>query len=85
MRNQPIYDNKNLKNAGKYNFENVNDINKRMGEMQFDSSIKKDNSQYKNRILITSIISSLLLVATIIFAFTDIKYKIGRASCRERV
>lgn len=74
MRNQPIYDNKNLKNAGKYNFENVNDINKRMGEMQFDSSIKKDNSQYKNRILITSIISSLLLVATIIFAFTDIKY-----------
>lgn len=74
MRNQPIYDNKNLKNAGKYNFENVNSINKRIGEMEFDSSIKKDNSKYKQRVVVTSIISGVLLILTIVFAFTDIKY-----------
>ena len=74
MRNQPIYDNKNLKDAGKYKFENVNSINKRMGEMEFDSSIKKDNSKYKQRIIVTSVVSGILLILTIIFAFTDVKY-----------
>lgn len=74
MSNQPIYNNSKLKNAGKYDFENVNNINRRMGEMQFDSSIKKDNKKQIRKIVITSIISSILLLATIIFAFTDIKY-----------
>lgn len=73
---QPIYDNKNLKDAGKYDFENVNAINKRNGEMIFDSTITYKEKEKKNisPILVTSIVSGILIVLVCIFAFTDLKY-----------
>lgn len=73
-RKQPIYDNKNLKNAGKYNFDNVNSINRRRGEMEFDHSIEQKDTSNNRRIIIASIISGILLLCACIFAFTDIKY-----------
>ena len=75
-RNQPIYDNKKLKDAGKYSFENVNAINKRSGEMIFDSTLplekKLISTRFRNVILF-SVISVLLLLSVSIFSFTDAK------------
>ena len=73
---QPIYDNKSLKDAGKYDFENVNAINKRNGEMIFDSTITYKEKEKKNinPILITSIVSGILIILVCVFAFTDLKY-----------
>lgn len=73
-RKQPIYDNKNLKSAGKYNFDNVNSINRRRGEMEFDHSIEKKDTSNNRHLIITIIISGILLLCACIFAFTDIKY-----------
>ena len=75
-RNQPIYDNSELKKAGKYNFENVNDINRRSGEMQYDSTIVYKEKPKKNKkpVIVASIVSGVFIIFVCLIAFTDLKY-----------
>ena len=76
MRNQPIYNNEKLKNAGKYSFETVNAANRRQGEMIYDSTIKTEEpkSNKKNIPYIVSYIEGDLNYRI----FNDLNYLFGK-------
>lgn len=76
MRNQPIYNNEKLKNAGKYSFETVNAANRRQGEMIYDSTIKTEEPKSNKKIVAMLVVSCVLIIITCFFAFTDLKYLI---------